>query len=346
VALAQFDFSTAGYTAQETDNFCLRLRERLERQPGVTAVSYDDTVPLGFHGGNWETLEVEGYVAGPNENMKIYRDMISPGFFNVMKIPLVEGRDFDLRDDSAAPKVMIVNQEFERRFLAQGGVIGRRVHGWGQWFTIVGVVKNSKYHRVIENAQPYFYIPIRQVFRPEYGLTFQLRTTGSMDDAIAALRREAGQLDPALTLFDAEPMTEYIAGSLYGPKIAANLMSVLSAVGLLLAAIGLYSVMAYSVAQRTNEIGIRVTLGARPLEVVRMVVWQALGFSLAGLAAGWLIAAALGKVVSAALVSVSPADPGVYVAAAVFTILIALASTAVPALRAVRIDPMAALREP
>jgi putative ABC transport system permease protein len=344
VALAQFDFSTAGYTAQQTDSFCLRLREQLERQPGVTAVSYDDTVPLGFHGGNWETLEVEGFVPSASENMKIYRDMVSPGFFNAMKIPLLEGRDFDLRDDSTSPKVMIVNQEFVRRFLGKGSAIGRKVRGWGEWFTVVGVVRNSKYHRVTESAQPYFYIPIRQEFRPEYGLTFQVRTSGPMTDAIAALRRETAQIDPGLTIFDAEPMTEYIAGSLFGPKIAANLLSVLSGVGLLLGAIGLYSVMAYSVAQRTGEIGIRVTFGAQPLAVLRMVVGQAMRFALAGLVVGALLAAALVRLVSSALVSVSPADPAVYAAAAVFTVLIALASTAVPALRAVRIDPMVALR--
>src|SRR5215469_11769933 len=162
VALAQFDFSTAGYDAQRTDSFCRRLSEALLRHPGVTAVSYDDSVPLGFHGGNWETLEVEGYVPHPNENMKIYRDLISPGYFDAMKIPLMEGRDFDWHDDPTSQRVIIVNQEFVRRFLAKGNAIGHKVHGWGQWFNIVGVARDSEYHRVTENAQPYFYIPIRQ----------------------------------------------------------------------------------------------------------------------------------------------------------------------------------------
>ena len=268
VALAQFDFSTANYNAQQIDAFCLRLRERLEQQPGVTAVSYDDSVPLGFSGGNWEGLEVEGFIHAPSENMKIYRDLVSPGFFNSMKIPLIEGRDFDLRDDPTSLKVMIVNQEFVRRFLANRDALGHKVRGWGQWFTIVGVVKNSKYHRVTENPQPYFYIPIRQIFRPEYGLTFHVRTTGSVNEAIAAVRREAAGIDPGLTIFDAEPMTEYISASLFGAKIAASLLSVLSGLGLLLATIGLYGVMAYSVAQRTSEIGIRVTLGAQPRDIL------------------------------------------------------------------------------
>jgi predicted permease len=344
VAIARFDFSTAGYDAQQTDGFCRRLRERLERQPGVTAVSYDDSAPLGFNGGNWETLEVEGYVPGPNENMKIYRDLVSPGYFETMKIPLMEGRDFDLRDDTTSLKVMIVNQEFVRRFLSNRSVIGRKVHGWGEWFTIIGVAKDSKYHRVIESPQPYFYIPIRQIFRPEYGLTFDVRTSGSVNEAISALRREAATIDPALTIFDAEPMTEYVAASLFGAKIAASLLSVLSGLGMLLAAIGLYSVMAYSVAQRTGEIGIRVTLGAQPRDIMRLVVRQGMVFALGGMLVGSLAAAALARVVSATLVGVSPADPLVYAVASAFTVLVMLASAAIPAWRALRVDPVVALR--
>jgi len=344
VALAHFDFSTAGYDARQTDGFCRRLRERLEQQPGVTAVSYDDSVPLGFHGGNWETLEVEGYVPGRNENMKIYRDLISPGYFDSMKIPLLDGRDFDLRDEAASTKVMIVNQEFVRRFVANPGVLGRKVHGWGEWFTIIGVAKDSKYHRVTESAQPYFYVPIRQIYRPEYGLTFHVRTFGSVNEAISALRRESAAIDPALTIFDAEPMAEYVAASLFGAKIAASLLSVLSALGLLLAAIGLYSVMAYSVAQRTSEIGIRVTLGAQPRDIMREVIRQGLVFAGVGLLVGTLAAAALARLAAAMLVGVSPAEPLVYAAAAVFTLLITVASAALPAWRALRVDPAVALR--
>ncbi|HWW18146.1 MAG TPA: ABC transporter permease [Candidatus Saccharimonadales bacterium] len=344
VALGRFDFSTAGYDAQQTDGFCRRLRERLEQQPGVTAVSYDDSPPLGFSGGNWETLEVEGYVPGPNENMKIYRDLVSPGYFETMKIPIVEGRDFDLRDEAKSLKVMIVNQEFVRRFLANRSVIGRKVHGWGEWFTIVGVAKDSKYHRVTESPEPYFYIPMRQIFRPEYSLTFDVRTAGSVNEAIAGLRREATAIDPALTIFDAEPMTEYVAASLFGAKVAASLLSVLSGLGLLLAAIGLYSVMAYAVAQRTGEIGIRVTLGAQPRDIMRLVVRQGIGFALVGLVVGSLTAAALARVVAATLVGVGPADPAVYAAATGFTVLVTLASAAIPAWRALRVDPAVALR--
>jgi predicted lysophospholipase L1 biosynthesis ABC-type transport system permease subunit len=239
---------------------------------------------------------------------------------------------------------MIVNQEFVRRFVANRSVIGRKVHGWGQWFTIVGIAKDSKYHRVTESPQPYFYIPMRQIFRPEYGLTFEVRSSGSVNEAIAGLRRESAAIDPAMTIFDAEAMTEYVAASLFGAKIAASLLSVLSGLGLLLAAIGLYSVMAYSVAQRTGEIGIRVTLGAQPKDIMRLVIQQGVMFAVAGLVVGSLVAAALARVVAAMLVGVGPADPVVYAAATGFTVLVALASAAIPAWRALRVDPAVALR--
>jgi predicted permease len=344
VVLAQFDFSSAGYTGQRTDDFCRRLRERLLRYPGVTAASYDDSAPLGFHGGNWEGLQIEGYVPGPNENMKIFRDLISPGYFELMKIPLLTGRDFDLRDDAKSQKVIIVNQEFVRRFFGNRTAVGRKVHGWGEWFTIVGVAKQSKYHQVTERPQAYFYAPIRQIFRPEYGLRFYVRTSGSVTEAVTALRREAAVIDPSLTVFDAVPMTEYIAGSLFGARIAATLLSVLSGLALLLAAVGLYSVTAYVVAERTGEIGIRVTLGAKPVNILRLVIRQGMMFALSGLLAGSLAALALAPFAAAILDDVSPVDPLVYAAAAAFTVMVTLAAAAVPAWRALRVDPMGALR--
>ena len=344
VALAQFDFSTTGYDAERVDNFCRRLSERLLQRPGVTAVSYDDSVQLGFHGGNWETVEVEGYVPGRSENMKIYRDLVSPGYFDSMKIPLLEGRDFDWHDDVSSPRVMIVNQEFARRFLANRLVIGSRVHGWGEWFTIVGLAHDSKYHRVTESPQPYFYAPIRQIFRPEYGLTFHVRTWGSVNEAIQALRAETAAMDPALTIFDAEPMTEYIAASLFGAKIAATLLSVLSGAGLLLAAMGLYGVLAYSVAQRTQEIGLRMALGASAVDVLKLVVWQGLQLTFVGVVVGTVVALVSGRFLSSLLYAVRPADPFTFVAVSLVLTAIALLACAIPVRRATRIDPMVALR--
>jgi ABC-type lipoprotein release transport system permease subunit len=276
--------------------------------------------------------------------MKIYRNLVAPGFFRVMKIPVLEGRDFDLRDDQEHEPVMIVTSEFVRRFLPNQTVIGKKVEGWGHWFTIVGVVGDIKVHQVTERFAPYFYVPIRQIFRPEYGVTFYVRTSGSVEQAMTAIRRETHALEPALPVLNTTQLGEYITASLLGQKIAANLLSVLAGIGLLLAAVGLYGVMAYAVAQRTNEIGIRMTLGAQRGDVLGMVTRQGLKYVLPGFLVGAFLAAVLARAASAALVAVSPADPGAYGFAAVFTILIAAGSTAIPAWRAMRVDPMVALR--
>ncbi len=344
VAIAQMNLSAAGYDARQADAFCTRLREALERQPGVTAVSYADYIPLSVSAGSWEDLQIQGYVPAPNENMKFYRNLVAPGYFDLMKIPLFQGRDFTLHDDASNQPVMIVSQEFVRRFLPNQNPIGQKVHGWGRWFTIVGVAQDSKIYRLTENSSPYFYVPIRQIYRPEMGLKFYVRSSAPLNEAVAALRREAQAIDPAVPVFDAMPLEEYIAASLFPQRIAASLLGTLGSVALLLAAIGLYGVMAYSVAQRTNEIGIRVALGAQPLDVLRMILRESMKLALPGLVVGSLLAMALARVVSASLVEVSPRDPAIYAAAAVFTILITLCAAAGPALRAVQVDPMVALR--
>ena len=351
VVLARLDIASAGYTAQQADAFCRRLRERLEQTPGVTSVSYDDSPPLGFGGGNWEPLEVEGYVPGRSENMKIQRDLVAPGYFELMKIPILAGRDFDLADtatrlhnDPDHRKVMIVNQEFARRFFANRDPIGRKVRGWGEWFTVVGVVANIKYRQLTERPRPFIYVPIRQVYRPEYGLNFHVRTAGPTSQAIAAVRRESAALDPAMMMFDGMPFSEYISASLYGQKVGAILLNVLGGLAVLMAALGLYSVMAYSVAQRTAEIGIRVTLGAKPLDTMRLVLREGLGLAFTGLLVGAAAAMMLARTVRAVLISVSPADPTVFAGAAGLIVAIALLSSVIPAWRALRVSPTDALR--
>ena len=344
VAMAQINLSAAGYDAGQADSFCRRLREAMERQPGVTAVSYGDYVPLSIGSGSWEDLQIQGYVPGPNENMKLYRNLVAPGYFELMKIRLLEGRDFNLQDDREHPPAMIVTREFVRHFMPNQEPIGQKVQGWGKWFTVVGVVEDSKILRLTENTAPYFYVPIRQIYRPEMGLKFFVRTSGPVNDAVTALRREASAIDPAVPVFSAMPLEEYIGASLFAQRIAASLLGTLGSVALLLAAIGLYGVMAYSVAQRTNEIGIRVALGAQPVHVMRMIVRECLTLALPGLLLGSLLAVALARLVSASLVEVSPRDPAIYAAAAIFTVLVALCAAANPARRAAKVDPMVALR--
>lgn len=344
VIISHLYLSSAGYSVPDRIQFCARLRQRLESQPGVTAVSYADFIPLGIGDGSWEDLQIDAYVPSRSENMKIYRTVAAPGYFSLLGIRLLDGRDFTEQDDLKSNPVMIVNEAFARRFFGGGYAIGRRVHGWGKWFTVVGLVKDSKYHEPNESQRPLFYVPFRQVYRADLGIAIYVRTAGDLNQAMATLRREVRALDSSIGLFDTMPLTEYISASLFAQKMAAALLGALGAIALVLAAVGMYSVMAYSVSQRTQEIGIRMALGARPVDVQALVVKQGMGLTFAGLLVGVAGAVAITRLAAGLLVNVSATDPLIFAGAAVFLALIALAASYVPALRATRIDPNAALR--
>ena len=344
VLVAHLNLSTEGYQVPDRIKFCTRLRERLESQPGITAVSYADYIPLGAADGSWEDLKIEGYVPDRSENMKIYRTVAAPGYFDVLRIPLLDGRDFNERDDGKSPPVMIVNQKFAKRFFGARNPIGRKVQGWGQWFTVVGLVRDSKYHTPNEDQRPLIYVPFRQVYREDLGIAFYARTPGNPAIALAAMRREVHELDPNVSVFDATPLTEYITASLFAQKIAAALLGVLGAIALVLAAVGLYSVMACSISQRTQEIGIRMALGAKPRDVLAAIVRHAMGMVLIGILMGVIVAAALTRVAGGLLVNVSATDPALFCGAAVFLAAVAMLAAYIPAMRATRIDPNVALR--
>ena len=342
--LASFlDLPAAGYTGQDRTRFCERLRDRLASQPGIVSVSLADVVPLWFTGNPWEDLQVEGYVPALNENMKIFRNVVAPGYLDLMRIPLVEGRDFTAHDDENAPPVMIVNQTFARRFFGGRTAIGRRVRGFGRWFTIAGIARDSKYVKPNEPATPYFYVPFRQANSSPVVAVFA-RTAGEPEQAVAALRSAAGAIDPAVGIFDAMPLTEFIGASLYGEKMAAVMLAILGVVALVLAATGLYSVMAYSVAQRTREIGIRMALGARPADVLALVVRRGMRLTVLGVAIGVVAALAVTRLAASLLVQVSATDPLVFAGASLFLAAVALAANYLPARRATHIDPNEALR--
>ena len=282
VVVSRFSLANTGYPLERQQQFCLRLREALEASPGVSEVSYADVAPMGFDGGPWQDIEVEGYLPGKGENLKLYRTLASPGYFRLLSIPLVAGRDFTERDDAAAMPVAIVNQAFVRRFFGGGNAIGRKIRCFGDWHTVVGVVKNVKYHDPAEAPVPYFYAPFRQAFSTGLTTAFYVRAHGDPGAAAALVRRTAAAIEPTAQVLESMPLGIFIGQSLYPLKLAATLLAVLGTVAVVLAALGLYSVMAYAVSQRTHELGIRMALGARPAAVLGMVVRQGMALTAMG----------------------------------------------------------------
>jgi predicted permease len=344
VLVAQLRFSAADRTPEERDAFCQRLRERLLSQPGVEAVSFADRIPLGFGSGPAGEIDVEGYVPRPGEDMRIGGTQVSPGYFALLRTPLVAGRAIAAADGLGSERVAVVNEAFARRFFGAGDPLGRRLGGrGGDWYTVVGLVRDSKTNSLAERPRPQLYVPIRRGAVPAEMAIF-VRTRVDQPANAATLRREAAALDPRVGTLDVVPLREYIEAPLFGRRIAATMLTLLGGVALLLAAVGLYGVMAQAVGERRQEIGIRMAMGARPADVVGMVVRRGMSLTALGLLVGALAALAAGQLASSLLADVDAQDPAVLTGAALFLTVVALSASGLPAVRACRADPAEALR--
>ena len=347
VSVSQFYLSYAGYSGPEQWRFCRELRSRMESKPGVIGVTYSDVVPMSSPSGGglipWHKLQIPGYVPAPNEQMMIHRACVPPGYFKLLRIAMLEGRDFTENDAAGAPMVIIVNETFARRFFHGFQPIGRKVGFEGNVATVVGLVRDSKYHTPTEGPLPFFYIPFRQWFYPGLNFSIFIKTAGDPLTMTPVLRREALALNQDAT-FTTRLLADANAHSLSNLNVAARLLSIVGALSLLMAAIGLYSVMSYAVTQRTQEMAIRMALGARAGQVLRQVLREALVMTAPGVLAGVLIALVTAGVLGDMLVSVSVTDPLTFVGAAVFLGVIAAIASYFPARRATKCDPMASLR--
>ena len=347
VTVCRLFLSTNNYTPDEELQFSRALRERLLAAPGVTGAAYSDSIPLGFGTGKWTRAIVEGYASRPGENLDVHHASVSQGYFDLLRIPLLAGRDFKLEDNETAPRVMIVNESFARRFFDGRDPLGRRVQLHDKPFTIVGMVRDSKYHSLSEAPQPFFYLSFSQGHygSGEGGVALYARTEIDTRGFVPVLRREMSAIDPNSAGLTAMPLFDYISAAWFGPRIASLFLGVLGIVSMLLAGVGLYGVMAYSVSRRTREIGIRLALGAGPDGVLRMVMRRGLLLAISGIAAGLALSLSAASRIAPLLYRVSPADPVSIAAAALFLIAVAALASLIPALRATRVDPITALRQ-
>ncbi len=342
------------YPVAEHLRFSQTLLAKLSALPGVKAAAmslFGELPPLRPILA--KDIQIEGFQSTPNgpaQNVDYWK-VVSADYFKTLGIRLVEGRTFEPADQGEnAQRVAVINQAMARRFW-QGSPLGQRVNpqfsNQPNWFTVIGVVEDAKNMGVDKPAGTELYLLDRQLF-PSLSVIFRqsyvVRTAGDPSLAAAAVRAAVRELDPALPIFDMQPMSETVADSLARPRFLALLLGAFSAIALLLAAVGIYGVMAYSVSQRTQEIGVRMALGARSSDVMKLVLGQGTKLAAVGIGLGLAGAFALTRVMSTLLFEVSVTDPVTFAAVVALLALVALLACYIPARRATKVDPMIALR--
>lgn len=322
-----------------------RLLERVRAIPGVESASVvSGLAPLRPLNAN--DTKIEGYVkapGGPDENVDFYQ-VVAPGYFEMMRVPLIEGRLFDSRDGADSPLVAIINQTMARAFFANQNPIGRGVRNSDRepWRRIVGVVADVKNAGIDKPTGTELYFPYTQIETRDMFLA--IKTAGDPQRIVSNVRAQVAELDPSLPIAQVRLMDEVISAANVRPRFLTVLLSLFSFIALALAAVGIYGVMAFMVARRTREFGIRMAIGATPGNVLNLVLSQGMRIGLIGVALGALGAFVLTRLMRQLLFGVESFDPLTFGVTAVLLALVVLAACYVPALRATRVDPMVALR--
>ncbi len=346
VLLASVDLQQAGYDRARGTAFTAELLERLGAVPGVSVASAAQVITPNPGGSNWSGVALEGYTPAPGEEVSFDANKVAPRYFEALGIRLVRGRGIELRDVAGAPLVAVVNETFASRYYGAGGALGRRILlGEGptaRSIEIVGVATDGRYRDLRERGTANVYFPLAQSYASE--VTLILRTRGDPLALAGVARREVQALDASLPLFAVRSLRQHVAAATAQDRMLATLSTAFGVVALLLAALGLFSVIAYGVTQRTREIGVRMALGARRADVIGMVVGRSAALVGVGLAIGLVAALGLGRLAAGLLFGVAPADPASLAAAVAVLGGAAAVAAYLPARRAARIDPMAALR--
>jgi predicted permease len=339
-----FDLGLQGYTEEKGRAFHKDLLRRVQNLPGINSVALVQTLPLSLDY-SFTSIYVEGQAATGSSNLPVaVPNEISPNYFRAMDIPL-RGRDFTERDDQDESRVAIVNETFARRFFPGRDAIGGRFNFSGPdkpFWEIVGVAADGKYNSLGEAAQPAFYRPLLRDYSTS--AAFVARTTGDPKAAIAALRGELLALDPTLPTYDVRTLTDHLILPLFPYRMAAVVLGSFGILAVVLAAIGIYGVMSYVVANRTREVGVRVALGAARSDVLLLMMKQGMSLALIGLAAGLLIGFGAARLIVKLLFGVNPTDPITFVGVTILLGLVAALACFVPARRATKVDPLVALR--
>ncbi len=344
--LGTFDVGLLGYTEERGLGFFHDLERRVASLPGVASAGLTSNLPLDD---NWDStgpIIADGRpVPMAGEEISAEFAAVSSGFFATLGVRLVRGREFTDRDDAQAAPVTIINDTLANRLWPGEDPIGKRLRIGGLDAPprqVVGVARDGKYHTLGESPRAHIYRPVLQSYRS--GMSLLVRTHGDPAPLLDGVRREVQALDSRLPVYGLKTLDEHLGHALWWTRMGAVLASSSGFLALVLAAVGLYGVMAYAVSQRTREIGIRMALGAGPRDVLGMVLRGAVKLALAGVGAGLLAALALGRVMRSLLYGVSSFEPVVFTLAPLLLLAVACLASLLPARRAARVDPMVALR--
>ena len=345
--LVSFNASLIRYDEAKSRAFYHTLVENVRAMPGVQDAALADSYP--FNGSIiMRKVVVDGYRPRVGEETPYsFANIVDDHYFATMDMKLVRGRTFDARDTATSPRVVIINEVAAKKFFPNRDALGaqfRLGNADGPLVQVVGIAKTGTYLYWAEPPTPFLYIPFAQEYRPEATLT--VHTRGNPPEIAPAIRDAVRAIDPDMPVFSVRSMDVfYDARAMLGPRLTMQMVTAAGSIGLLLAIIGLYGVVAYAVGRRTREIGIRMAVGAKPLDVLRMVLTQGLGFTLAGLGIGLFAAFFASRALAGFVVGVSPHDPAIFIGVAVILTAVMLTASWLPARRAARIDPLLALRQ-
>jgi predicted permease len=342
VLTASVGLNIAGYSNDEAQLIRRRILDRVSALPGVKVASLTDWIPMTLIQKRDDAYP-EGYVPHPHESLLVEKAEVGPRYFESLHIPILEGREFTLSDDEKAPGVIIVDQTAARHYWPGQDPLGKRLRVWGRLFTVVGVARNSTHTFVNESPEPMVYMNYLQ--HPGYETIVQVRTEGNPVDQAPAVENAIHGIDPRLPVFDVRSMRESTQMASTFAVIESSLAGMFALIGLVLAVTGVYGVVAYRTQMRTHEIGIRMALGASRVDVLRLVLVQGLSLTGIGLALGLAFALGLTRVIAQLLYGIGANDP--ITMASVITLLGAMSLLAcyLPAHRAMRRNPVTAIRE-
>ncbi len=344
-----FDVGLQGYDRARGEQLYRQLVERVDALPGVKSSVVTDYVPLTLNYSS-SSIFIEGQPAERGANVpQAMEGSIGPKYFETMNTSLLEGREFTALDDDKSEKVVVVNETFVRRLMpflqSTRDAIGRRISfkgPEGPFMQIVGVAETGKYFNIAEDPRPFIWRPIFQSYSDS--ATLIVRTNGDPEPMISAIRNEVRSLDPTLPLYEVKTLTEHLRLAFFPPRVAATVLGVFGLVALILAAMGIYGITSYAVAQRTHEIGIRMALGAQLRDVLKLVLSHGVKLIILGVACGFVGAYVVTRAITSLLYGVSATDPLTFGLVSLALIIVALLACYIPARWATKVDPLVALR--